>query len=332
MNRHLRRLKHFLVPHKGNKYKPGILTRQSISVIALVLVVIESGYLIDSKVLLKNTGFTAAVLPAALTDLTNTDRTSQGLASLTRDQELDRVAQAKADDMAAKGYFAHISPEGKTPWYWLQQFNYSYTYAGENLAVDFDQSSDVETAWMNSPAHRANILKAQYQYVGYGISQGSYEGHQTTFVVEFFAAKPSAALSALTKPAAPKPPVASVPVAEVPATEIATIQAPSQVLGAESAPSASASGHSASGVFATILSSPRQTVFDIVLSVTLFIGLILTLSLFFHIRKRYLHVELIVGSLILLVLGYAFIAINQSDISTVNLPQDTQSASAVIAL
>ena len=224
MKKYIRRLKHFLVPHKGNKYKPGVLARESVAVIALVLVVIESGYLIDSRVLLKNTGFTASVLPAALTDLTNTDRSSQGLSALVHDPALDQVAQAKANDMAANGYFAHVSPTGVTPWDWLKKFNYSYTYAGENLAVDFDESADVETAWMNSPAHRANILKAQYQDVGYGVSQGQYEGHDTTFVVEFFATKPLLPAKAASVAAAPVAVAPSRPAAEVPATETATVE------------------------------------------------------------------------------------------------------------
>ena len=47
------------------------------------------------------------------------------------------AAQAKADDMATKGYFAHTSPDGKNSWYWFKQAGYTFTYAGENLALDF---------------------------------------------------------------------------------------------------------------------------------------------------------------------------------------------------
>jgi hypothetical protein len=303
--------KHFFVPHKGNKYKPAVLAKESVAVIALVLIVIQGAYYIDSKVLLKNLGFTATVLPASLTGLLNTDRGSQGLGALTRDPLLDEVAQAKADDMAANGYFAHTSPQGKTPWYWLQKFEYPYTYAGENLAVDFDESQDVETAWMNSPAHRANILKPEYQYVGFGVAQGQYEGHQTTFVVEFFAAKKAAAATGKPVAAAAQSSSALKP----------------QVLGAEISP-APVAGYNP---FASLLASPRKLVFDTVLAVTVFIGLILIASLIFHIRKRYLHIELIVGGVALLVLGYAIMALNEATVSAVNIPHDTQSASAAAA-
>lgn len=88
--------------------------------------------------------------------------------------------------MALKGYFAHTSPEGKAPWYWFKQVGYKYEYAGENLAVDFTDSQDVDKAWMNSPTHRANILKNSYTEMGTGIATGTYEGSPTIFVAQEF--------------------------------------------------------------------------------------------------------------------------------------------------
>ena len=88
--------------------------------------------------------------------------------------------------MAAKGYFAHTSPDGHDPWYWFTREGYAYTYAGENLAVDFTDSAIVEEAWMNSPEHRANLLNGNYTEVGIAIAEGTFEGHPTTFVAEEF--------------------------------------------------------------------------------------------------------------------------------------------------
>jgi hypothetical protein len=99
---------------------------------------------------------------------------------------LNQAAQEKADDMAQNGYFAHTSPDGKTPWYWLDQVGYNYSYAGENLAVNFTDSQDVTAAWMNSPEHRANILKANYTEVGTGVAEGMYDGNETIFVAQDF--------------------------------------------------------------------------------------------------------------------------------------------------
>jgi uncharacterized protein YkwD len=130
----------------------------------------------------------AAVVSAVLVDLANTDRTSNDVAALTTNPVLVAAAQAKANDMAEKGYFAHVSPEGVDPWQWFKQAGYSFQYAGENLAVDFSDSGDVNSAWMNSPEHRANLLDQHYTEIGIATAQGMYEGHPTTFVVEEFGA------------------------------------------------------------------------------------------------------------------------------------------------
>src|SRR6185369_13608321 len=79
----------------------------------------------------------ASVISAVLVDLTNGDRTANNIGGLTVSPVLTQAAQAKADDMVANEYFAHISPGGKDSWYWFKQAGYSFYYAGENLAVDF---------------------------------------------------------------------------------------------------------------------------------------------------------------------------------------------------
>ncbi len=128
----------------------------------------------------------AAVISAILVDLANADRVSNGLGTLTLNPTLVEVAQAKANDMAAKGYFAHTSPEGLDPWHWFQTVGYEYSLAGENLAVDFSDSGDVERAWMNSPTHRDNILNTKFSEIGIATAQGIYQGRSTTFVVQVF--------------------------------------------------------------------------------------------------------------------------------------------------
>ena len=90
--------------------------------------------------------------------------------------------------MLAKGYFSHNTPSGQTPWDLITASGYNYITAGENLAVNFTQAENVETAWMNSPDHRANILNKSYQNIGIGIAQGLYQGHQAIFVVQMFGA------------------------------------------------------------------------------------------------------------------------------------------------
>src|SRR5258708_122532 len=74
----------------------------------------------------------ASVVAAVLVDLANTDRTQNRLDGLVINPVLSKAAQAKANDMAAKSYFAHTSPEGIDPWYWFNQAGYKFAYAGEN--------------------------------------------------------------------------------------------------------------------------------------------------------------------------------------------------------
>jgi hypothetical protein len=80
--------------------------------------------------------------------------------------------------------------------------------AGENLAVDFEEAENVEDAWMNSPGHRANILNKEYEDIGIGIAQGTFQGHNSIFVVQMFGTKAEqkvATLDTPTKVAQPQP-------------------------------------------------------------------------------------------------------------------------------
>ena len=58
------------------------------------------------------TTFFAAIVTSVLVDLTNQSRGSEGVHGLIVNPTLVEAAQLKANDMAAKGYFAHTSPEG----------------------------------------------------------------------------------------------------------------------------------------------------------------------------------------------------------------------------
>jgi len=128
----------------------------------------------------------AAVIQSDVIALTNDERTENDLGVLTENPTLDKAAQAKANDMAAKGYFSHTGPDGQPPWHWFVEAGYDYHYAGENLAVRFDDSKQVVDAWMASPTHRANIVKPVYTQIGIGVADGMYQGLPATFVVQFF--------------------------------------------------------------------------------------------------------------------------------------------------
>lgn len=164
----------------------------------------------------------ASVVAAVLVDLANKDRNENRLDGLKINPVLTKAAQLKADDMAAKSYFAHTSPTGIEPWHWFEEAGYKFSYAGENLAVDFSDSAAVNSAWMNSAAHRANILEQNYTEIGIATAQGFYQGRPTTFVVQEFG-----------KPAAPtKKPASQVTKVPKNPTQPAVAQTvPARVLG-----------------------------------------------------------------------------------------------------
>ncbi|MBX9906400.1 hypothetical protein K2X96_00710 [Patescibacteria group bacterium] len=192
--------KHF-IPHHGNGHQPHFLRERNIRALIVVVLVAELCLLVFPFVpalRFTNSNFITSVLPAVLNDLTNEERETQSFATLTVNPELNAVAELKARDMAEKGYFAHTSPEGKEPWYWFNYVGYDYEYAGENLAVDFVDSEDVTKGWMNSPTHKANILKGVYTEMGTGVATGIYEGRETIFVAQVYA-RPKSAAPAPTK-------------------------------------------------------------------------------------------------------------------------------------
>lgn len=97
------------------------------------------------------------------------------------------------------GYFEHVSPEGRDPWYWFHEANYVYRYAGENLAIDFSDANALFAAWMESPTHRANILHPKYTEIGVAVVDGLFADTPTTLVVQHFGT-PMTAPANLTKP------------------------------------------------------------------------------------------------------------------------------------
>jgi hypothetical protein len=125
---------------------------------------------------------------AALLTTTNAERLKQNEPALTLNAQLSAAAQAKAEDMVRNNYWAHSSPDGKTPWSFIDAAGYQYQSAGENLAYGFSSATDSVAAWMDSSEHRANILDAAYQNVGFGIANSPNfmgEGPETVVVAEY---------------------------------------------------------------------------------------------------------------------------------------------------
>lgn len=274
--------KHF-IPHEGNEHRPHLLRDYGVrNVLALVIFLEIFTFLLPVVSRLNISGGIAAVLPAVLSILTNEEREAENLPTLVINPILNQAAEMKAQDMASKGYFAHTSPEGKNPWYWLEQAGYEYQYAGENLAVNFNDSKDVTEAWMQSPTHRANIVKNKYTEVGTGVAAGVYEGRKAVFAVQLYAN--------------PLPKV------------FKTVNA--QVLGAENVQH---SVFNNPGLFRfpsfwqKLLSSPRNSTNMILYA--FFAIVFIALLLYLFLRARYHHKDLVVNALFASAfLGIIFVA------------------------
>ena len=83
------------------------------------------------------------------------------------------MARAHSADMATKGYFDHTSPDGRSPFDRMRAAGYRGNLMGENIAAGQRTAAAVETAWMNSPGHRANILNCGYKVIGIGVATRS---------------------------------------------------------------------------------------------------------------------------------------------------------------
>ncbi|HXV26912.1 MAG TPA: CAP domain-containing protein [Candidatus Paceibacterota bacterium] len=117
----------------------------------------------------------------------NAERSSRGTAALVPDATLNGLARAHAQDMAAKNYFSHTSPDGTTFQMRIAASGYSFATAAENIGLASSWTSIVPN-WMNSEGHRNNILNAVHTRVGTGTAVGAYQGNQVVYAVAVFAA------------------------------------------------------------------------------------------------------------------------------------------------
>ena len=107
--------------------------------------------------------------------LVNRERAKAGLHALKPDPQMTMVARAHSRDMFARGYFAHDNPDGKDPFDRMRAANVRFLAAGENLALA--QTLEIaHTNLMNSPGHRANILKPEFGRLGIGVLDGGFYG------------------------------------------------------------------------------------------------------------------------------------------------------------
>lgn len=115
-------------------------------------------------------------------------RAEAGVAPLIENSRLDAAAQEHAEDMMARGYYDHKSPEGKQVGDRLAAEGYSWRLAAENLAAGHVTVESVLDAWMQSSGHRANLLRPNVTDFGFGLAVGSFDSRYRVLWVQTFAA------------------------------------------------------------------------------------------------------------------------------------------------
>jgi len=292
-------LKKYFIPNEENDYQPYVLRAQSMVRILSVILFLEIIFLVQILFVFPNTNYFASILPSVVVDLTNREREDVQENALTTNVLLEKAANMKAEDMAARGYFSHESPEGDAPWDWIKKTGYQFGYAGENLAINFFDSKDVVNAWMNSTSHKENILDKHFIEIGIGTARGIYKGREALFVVQFFAT-PSTSVKGEE--------IVSRPIER---GETSVVSKTSQeVAGAAvSVEKTSMSITPQSSLFQQIFSTPRGINTYILLVLLTIIALGFVLNIFIKIKIQ--HPPIIVhGAMMLMIIG-SLLAINQ---------------------
>jgi hypothetical protein len=139
--------------------------------------------------LLPKIGFMAVLSPDQLINLTNSVRKENNLETLRVNKLLTEAAMAKAEDIFSSQKFGHNINNRKFS-EWIKEAGYSYSYVGENLALDFITSEGVIRAWLDSPTHKKNILNREFTEIGIAVKQGDLNNRRSDLVVQIFGTPP----------------------------------------------------------------------------------------------------------------------------------------------
>jgi uncharacterized protein YkwD len=132
---------------------------------------------------------------SALRCLVNATREQHGLSALRSSAKLNAAADAFSADMVARGFFAHVTPDGRSVTDRVRATGYlggSGDWAlGEDIGWGTGSASSpasIFRAFMNSPPHRRVILSREFHEIGVGVAAGvpvAGQGGGSTFVLDF---------------------------------------------------------------------------------------------------------------------------------------------------
>jgi uncharacterized protein YkwD len=140
------------------------------------------------------TASNVAVVRASVLCLVNNERTARGLGALADNAQLNKAAQGHSQDMVARRYFSHTTPEGTTFSSRIFASGYAtsrtYRALAENIAWgsgSLGTPAQIVKSWMGSSGHRANILNGNLRDSGIGIAAGTPTGARTggTYTQDF---------------------------------------------------------------------------------------------------------------------------------------------------
>lgn len=188
-------VRHWFLPHPANNHKARLLHPSGLVLILCFILVIQIGFRLLHQYTPNILGVATDIRVEELLRLTNEERRKAGLSQLKLDPALSEAATAKAQYMLEHNYWAHTAPDGTSPWDFFKKSGYLYLHAGENLAKAFDRSDTVVAAWMGSPSHRANMIRPEYDDIGFAVVNGTLLGEETTLVVQMFGTKQSGAVT-----------------------------------------------------------------------------------------------------------------------------------------
>lgn len=135
----------------------------------------------------ESSGFWADLDQQEIIVLTNKQRQENGLIGLKENFYLNLSAKAKINDMFKNQYFAHDSLSGEGAGDLAKNVGYEFLLIGENLAMgNFESVKELVDAWMDSPGHRENILKDNYQEIGVAVKKGIFNDKETWMAVQHF--------------------------------------------------------------------------------------------------------------------------------------------------
>ena len=99
--------------------------------------------------------------------------------------KLNRAARLHSRDMARNNFFSHTGSDGLKSWDRAVAQGYLYRNIGENIAAGYPNAGRVQAAWLDSPGHCENLMRAEYTQMGVGCTRASGTDYGTYWTVVF---------------------------------------------------------------------------------------------------------------------------------------------------